>query len=48
MNLATILFATLVAVVFIAIIAGAIRNKKAGKSSCSCGGSCGSCGHCNH
>jgi len=43
-NLPTIIIATIIAVVFVAIIVKQIINKKKGKSSCSCGGSCGSCG----
>lgn len=29
--------------IFTAIIVNMIRNKKKGKNSCSCGGSCGGC-----
>lgn len=43
MNIPTFLVASLVAFIFIAIIVTGIRNKKKGKSSCSCGGSCGAC-----
>ncbi|MBQ3081356.1 MAG: FeoB-associated Cys-rich membrane protein [Clostridia bacterium] len=39
----TIIIATVVAVVFIAIVVKGIINKKNGKSSCSCGSGCGSC-----
>lgn len=42
MNLPTILIASAVAVVFLAIVICEIRKKKQGKSSCSCG-SCGGC-----
>ena len=44
MNLPTIIVATIVAILFLAIVVKGIQNKKNGKSSCSCGGSCGSCG----
>ena len=44
MNWPTIIIALIVAGVFAAIVIAQIRNKKNGKSSCSCGGSCGSCG----
>ena len=43
MNLPTIIVAAVVAAVFAIVITG-IRNKKKGKHSCSCGGSCGACG----
>lgn len=39
----TIIIASIVAVVFFAIIIKGIINKKNGKSSCSCGGGCGGC-----
>lgn len=44
MNLPTILTGILVAAVLGAIVISGIRNKKNGKSACSCGGSCGGCG----
>lgn len=44
MNLSTFIVALIVAAVFFGILAVQIRNKKNGKSSCSCGGSCGACG----
>ena len=40
----TILVATVVAGIFIAIVVCGIINKKKGKGGCSCGGNCGSCG----
>lgn len=43
MNLPTIIVATIVAVVFFAIVIRGILNKKKGKSLCSCGGSCSGC-----
>ncbi len=43
MNAPTIVIGLLVLAVFVAIVAQGIRNKKQGKSSCSCGGSCGGC-----
>lgn len=48
MNWPTILIASIVAVVFLAIVIFGIRNKKKGKSSCSCGGSCGGCAMSDH
>lgn len=42
-NLPTIIVASIVALIFIAIVVVNIRNKKKGKGSCSCGGSCGAC-----
>ena len=44
MNWPTIIIASIIAVAFIAVIVVGIRNKKQGKSSCSCGGNCGACG----
>ena len=44
MNLPTIIIASVIAVIFVAIVVTQIINKKKGKSSCSCGGSRGSCG----
>lgn len=41
MNLPTIIAATVIAVIFVAIIAGQIKRKKQGKGGCSCG--CGGC-----
>lgn len=46
MNTATILVGTLVLVIFVAIVARGIHNRRHGKSGCSCGGNCGSCGGC--
>ena len=49
MNRPTFLIAAVIAVIFLAIVITGIRNKKAGKGGCSCGGNCGSCGagcHC--
>jgi hypothetical protein len=48
MNLPTILTLAVVAAVLIAIVAFAIRNRRKGKHSCSCGGDCSHCGHCGH
>ena len=45
--LPTIIVASIIAFVFIAIIVNEIRKKKSGKSSCSCGGNCGACGICH-
>ena len=44
MNLPTIIIASVIAIIFVAIVVTQIINKKKGKSSCSCGGACGSCG----
>ncbi|MBO5912842.1 MAG: FeoB-associated Cys-rich membrane protein [Clostridia bacterium] len=46
MNLPTIIVASIVAAIVIAIVVFGIRNKKKGKSSCSCGGNCGACKNC--
>ena len=43
MDWPTILVAAVVAIVFVAIVVNEIRNRKKGKGSCSCGGSCGGC-----
>ena len=43
----TIIIASLLAAVFVAIVVNEIRKKKQGKSSCNCGGSCGACGLCH-
>ncbi len=40
----TIIVATIIGAIFLAIVISGIRNIKNGKHSCSCGGSCGSCG----
>lgn len=42
-----------IAVLFVAVIVCEIRNRKKGKKTCSCGGSCGGCAmngacHGNH
>lgn len=42
--LPTIIISTVVALVFLAIVVKGIINRKKGRHSCSCGGSCGSCG----
>jgi len=36
-----------IASVFAAIVVCGIRNKKSGRSSCSCGGNCGACNLCH-
>ena len=36
-----------VLLVVVAVIAKMIKDKKAGKSSCSCGGDCSKCKHCH-
>lgn len=43
--MATVIIASVVAILFVAIIASEIHKKKTGKSSCGC--SCGSCDGCN-
>ena len=43
MNLASIIVAAVVAVIFVSIIVSAIVKKKQGKSLCSCGSSCAGC-----
>ena len=40
----TIVIAALVAAACIAVVVVGVINKKKGKTSCSCGGSCGACG----
>ena len=40
----TIIIASIIIIGVVAVIVADIRNKKKGKGSCSCGGSCGSCG----
>jgi len=44
MNPPTIIVASIIAAIFVVIIVKGILDKKKGKSSCSCGGSCGACG----
>ncbi|MDO4581432.1 MAG: FeoB-associated Cys-rich membrane protein [Bacillota bacterium] len=51
MNWQTIVVAAVVAAVFAAIIIAALRNKKKGRSTCSCVGGCAGCAHnefCRH
>lgn len=43
MNWPTIIIASLVAIVFVAIVVSEVRKRKSGKGACSCGGSCGGC-----
>ena len=43
MDWPTIIVASILAVIFFAIVITGIRNKMKGKHSCSCGGSCGGC-----
>ena len=43
MNIATGITLAIVAVVLIAIVVREIKNRKSGKHSCSCGGSCSAC-----
>ena len=44
MDWPTVIVASIVGIIFVAIIAHSIVNKKRGKSTCSCGGNCGACG----
>ena len=46
MDWPTILVATIIGVIFIAIVVSQIRNRIKGKAGCSCGGNCGACGAC--
>ena len=49
MNAPTILIGLIIFVLFAAIVARGIHNKRQGKGGCSCGGDCGACGggcHC--
>lgn len=49
MNLPTLIVAAVIAVIFLSIVITGIRNKKAGKGGCSCGGNCANCGAgCHH
>lgn len=43
MNLPTIITALIVGAVVLSIVISFLRNRKQGKSCCSCGGSCGGC-----
>lgn len=45
---ATVIIATLIGVLVVAILVNEVVKKKQGKSSCACGGSCGTCGACPH
>ncbi|MBP3323510.1 MAG: FeoB-associated Cys-rich membrane protein [Clostridia bacterium] len=47
MDLPTITVASIIALIFIAIIVKGIINKKQGKSSCSCGSCSGCPGSCS-
>ncbi len=40
----SILILALVAAAFAAVVVTAVRRRKSGKVSCSCGGTCGACG----
>ena len=42
-TLLTAIIATVIALAFVAVVVVMIINKKKGKHSCSCGGSCGAC-----
>ena len=43
MNWLSWLIVGVIAALFVAVVVREIRNRKSGKGSCSCGGSCGSC-----
>ncbi len=43
MNLPTVIVASVIALVVIAIIVNEIKKRKDGKGGCSCGGSCPGC-----
>ena len=48
MNLPTIIVFSIVALIVVLIIIKGIIDRKNGKTSCSCGGSCEACGmHCH-
>ena len=42
-SLSTVIAGLAVLAVFVAIVARGIYNRRRGRGSCSCGGSCGSC-----
>ena len=44
MNIATAITLGVVAIILIAIVVKIIKNRKSGKTSCSCGGACKACG----
>lgn len=46
--LGSIVVGLIVLAIVAAIIIKGVRDKRAGKSSCSCGGDCASCKHCKH
>lgn len=46
MDWPTIIVASIIGVIFVAIILTRIIDRKKGKASCSCGGNCGACGAC--
>ncbi|MBR6509926.1 MAG: FeoB-associated Cys-rich membrane protein [Clostridia bacterium] len=46
MNIPTIIISVLISGLVIAIVIKEIKNRKSGKTSCSCGMSCETCGLC--
>ena len=48
MDWPTFVVAGILALIFVSIIVTQIRNKRNGKSFCSCGGNCGACGACKN
>lgn len=47
-NIGTILVSLVLILIVAGIVFYLVRQKKSGKSSCSCGGNCSSCGVCPH
>lgn len=45
--LPTVIVASILAVILVAIVWNEIRKRKRGQGSCACGGSCGSCTACH-
>lgn len=45
--LPTVIVASILAVILVAIVWNEIRKRKRGQGSCACGGSCGSCNACH-
>lgn len=44
----TVIVASIIGVLFAAVVIKGIIDKKNGKHSCSCGGNCGACGACQY
>lgn len=43
----TLIISSLIGAAFLAVILYELRKKRAGRSSCSCGGNCGACQGCH-